>query len=295
MNKRELFGKVMRAGVKVIPFCLFAFLPLNMLAQDDDMYFVPTKENLAKEADNYGVPRRTYYAGSSRSVDEYNRRVKVGANPTDSVGNDIINFSAVRGVYPDSTYTEGEDSDYQLTRRMSRFDDYTPSEAYWEGFRDGRWSSPWSWSYSSLYWHDYWYWNDPWYWNSSWYWQFPYYRGFYGYYPWYYGGYYGYYGYGYRPWYYGGYYTYYVSTGGGHRPSGRPVNHRPRLNGNNYGGYRDNSTRTSNTNRGGNFGGSRGTSTFGGGGGSRGGGSFGGGGGGGGRSASGGRSFGGRK
>ena len=282
---------------KLIMFLFLSMaLPLSMLAQDDDMYFVPTKENKAKEAENYGMPSRTYYVGSSRSVDDYNRRSMIGVNPTDSVGNDIIDFSAVRGVYPDSTYTEMEDDgDYQLTRRMSRFDDYTPSQAYWEGYRDGRWASPWSWSYSSLYWNDYWYWNDPWYWNSSWYWRYPYYSGYYGYYPWY-TGYYGYYGYGYRPWYYGG--GIYISTGGGHRTNGRPTNHRPRLNGNNYGGYRDNSTRTSttNTSRGTNFGGSRSTSTTSSGsfGGSRGGGSFGGGGGGG-RSASGGRSYGGRR
>ena len=287
---------------KLIMFLFLSMaLPLSMLAQDDDMYFVPTKENKAKEAESYGLPTRTYYAGSKRTVDEYNRRTMIGANQTDSVGNDIIDFSAVRGVYPDSVYNETDDSDYQLTRRMTRFDEYTPSQAYWEGYRDGRWASPWSWSYSSLYWNDYWYWNDPWFWNSSWYWRYPYftgyydYYGYYGYYPWY-AGYYGYYGY--RPWYYGGYY---VSSGRAYRRDGRPVNHRSRLNGNNYGGYRDNSTRSGNTNNnpGTSYGGSRSFSTtssgsFGGG--NSGGGSFGGGGrSGGGRSASGGRSFGGRK
>lgn len=284
---------------KLIMFLLLSMsLPLSIVAQDDDMYYVPTKENKAKEAESYGLPTRTYYAGSTRTVDEYNRRVMIGVNQTDSVGNDIIDFSAVRGVYPDSVYNEAGNSDYELTRRMSRFDDYTPSQAYWEGYRDGSWASPWSWSYSSFYWNDYWYWNAPWVWNSSWYWRYPYYTGYYGYYPWY-TSYYGYYGYAYRPWYYGGYY---VSPGRVYRNDGRPANRRPRLNGTNYGGYRDNSTRTvdTNTNRGTNYGGSRSTSTtsgssFGGG---RSGGSFGGGhsgGGGGGRSASGGRSFGGRK
>lgn len=291
---------------KLIMFLLMSVaLPLSMMAQDDDMYYVPTKENKAKEAESYGMPTRTYYAGSTRSVDEYNRRMMVGVNQTDSVGNDIIDFSAVRGVYPDSVYNES-DSDYELTRRMTRFDDYTPSQAYWDGYRDGRWASPWSWSYSSLYWNDYWYWNDPWLWNSSWYWRYPYYT---GYYPWY-SGYYGYYGYRYHPWYWGGYYGGYYGDyyGGGYvrnhnyRRDVRPVNRRPRLNCTNYGGYRDNSTRpVNNGNSGASYGGSRSMSTtnsgsFGGG---RSGGSFGGGGGsyggGGGRSASGGRSFGGRK
>ena len=121
----------------VLPLYLFTFLPLSMLAQDDDMYFVPTKENLAKEAKMYGMPQNVYYSGSNRSVDDYNRRAQF-SYPVDSTGNDIIDFSAVRGVYPDSAYSQPvENDDYALTRRMSRFDDYTPSEAYWDGYRAG--------------------------------------------------------------------------------------------------------------------------------------------------------------
>ena len=173
---------------KLFLLTVISALPLTMMAQDDDMYFVPSKKNVAQEAESYGMPKNTYYAGSSRSVDDYNRRAWTSVTPIDSTGNDIIDFSAVRGVYPDSTYSETEANDFQLTRKMSRFDDYTPSEAYWDGYRDGRWSSPWYYGgYSS------WYWNDPWYWGSPWY-----YGSYYGWYsPWYYG-----YGY-YRPWYYG--------------------------------------------------------------------------------------------
>ena len=55
---------------------------------------------------------------------------------------------------------------------MSRFEDYTPSDAYWAGYRDGRWTSPWY--YSSYYpWYDSWY--DPWYYGSYWGWYSPYY------------------------------------------------------------------------------------------------------------------------
>lgn len=177
-------------------------LPLMTMAQDDDMYFVPTKENVEKEAQTYGLPRDTYYSGSQRSVDEYNRRAWSKVTPIDSAGNDIIDFSAVRGVYPDSTYTENNDRDYRYMRRMSRFDDYTPSQAYWDGFRDGAWSSPWYYSRHYV-WYDPWYWDDPWYYG---------YYGYYGYYsPWritYY-----------RPWgYYGWYRPHYRYVGTVYRP-----------------------------------------------------------------------------
>ena len=182
---------------KVFLFGVFSALPLMMMAQDDDMYFVPTKDNVAKEAKTYGMPKNTYYSGSDRTVDEYNKRSWSSVAPIDSAGNDIIDFSAERGVYPDTIYGEQVNDDYRYTRRMSRFDDYySPSAAYWEGYRDGRWSSPWY--YSRWYgWYDPWYY-DPWY-YSSWYGPSWYYGGWYG------GYYVGWYDY-YRPWYYGGWY-----------------------------------------------------------------------------------------
>ena len=122
---------------KLILLTILSSISLSMVAQDDDMYFVPTKANLAKEAKKYGMPQNVYYSGSNRSVDDYNRRAMIGA-PIDTTANDIIDFSAVRGVYPDSDSLATESEDYKLTRRMSRFDDYTPSVAYWEGYRDGR-------------------------------------------------------------------------------------------------------------------------------------------------------------
>lgn len=193
---------------KVMVSFLLGALPLAMMAQDDDMYFVPSKKSVERETVNNGMPRSTYYSGSNRSVDDYNRR-GVGNSyyqvmPTDTTGNDIINFSAEQGVYPDSAQTE----DFALTRQMSRWDGYTPAETYWQGYNDGRvdmlsWHSPWY--YSSFYpWYDsYWYWNDPWYyrhygWYSPWY------------DPWYYGGY-----YWHRPYWYGGFYY-----GGGYHQGG---------------------------------------------------------------------------
>ena len=193
---------------KLILLTLVSAFSLSLMAQDDDMYFVPTKENVAKEARKYGMPQNVYYSGSNRSVDDYNRRAQF-SSPVDSTGNDIIDFSAVRGVYPDSAYSQPvENDDYALTRRMSRFDDYTPSEAYWDGYRAGLWSSPWyntwySW-YDPWYYDSWWYWNDPFY-YSSWYgWRYPYY-----YSTWYSPRYYGYH-------YYGGSY---ISRGGSSRLS----------------------------------------------------------------------------
>lgn len=274
----------------IMSLLLLGVLPINMVAQDD-MYFVPSKKQKAKDVYEYGLPRGTYYSGSSRSVDDYNRRVLKGAIPTDSAGNDIIDFSAVRGVYPDSTENTSSADDYKLTRQLSRFDDYTPSQAYWEGYRDGQWMSPW---YASRWysWYDY----DPWYWNYPYY--YGYYSSWYGWYsPWYYGYYrpwnYGYYGY-YSPRWYGGYvrttpHRGRITTYDSRRDFGRTTSRT-----NNSRTYNENRSFGSNRNSSSSFGAPRSSSGSFGGGGSIGGGGGTRGGGGGGYS-SGGRSFGGRR
>ena len=58
---------------------LIGAMPLAMMAQDDDLYFVSKKKKsvVVEEAqDQFGLPKDTYYAGSNRSVDEYNRRFR---------------------------------------------------------------------------------------------------------------------------------------------------------------------------------------------------------------------------
>ncbi len=166
---------------------------LSSLAQDDDMYFVPTKKNVARDRATYGIPADTYYSGSMRSVDEYNRRWASSYEVLPVDTGDIISFAGVEGVYPDSL------GDFSLTQRMTRFDGYEPSAAYWAGYSRGYsdswgWHSPWYYSYYP--WYDWYY--DPWYYDS-WYW-----GGWYGWYgPWYSPWYRGYYSY-YDPWYYGG-------------------------------------------------------------------------------------------
>ena len=178
-------------------------LPQTMLAQDDDLYFVPKKTSAPQVAqDRFGMPKDTYYSGSDRSVDEYNRRLKsrVEVLDEDTTKSDIIDFSAEKGVYPDSLQIE----DYKLTKRMTRFDDYRLADnaSFWAGYEAGRrdwgWHSPWyyssygwydPWYYSSWRWYDPWYdpwyygyagWYDPWYyrpgWGWGWSWRYPYYR-----------------------------------------------------------------------------------------------------------------------
>lgn len=197
---------------KLLLISMFAgMLPLTLVAQDDDLYFVPKKKSVEKVTDDYGVPAQVYYSGSDRSIDEYNRRTKsrVEVIDNDSTANDIIEFSAEKGVYPNDSVS-GED--FKLTKEMSRFDDYKISDnaAFWAGYEAGRydwgWHSPWY--YSRYGWYDPWYygrwgWYDPWYygyrWYSPWYssWYSPYYYGWYD--PWYYG--YSWYGPSYYGWY----------------------------------------------------------------------------------------------
>ena len=172
-------------------------LPLSMVAQDDDLYFVPKKKSAEKVTDNYGMPSGVYYSGSDRSIDEYNRRTMshVEMIGNDSTLNDTISFSAEKGVYPNDSIS---DEDFKLTKKMSRFDDYRISDnaAFWAGYEAGRydwaWHSPWY--YTRYGWYDPWYygrwgWRDPWYYGYSWYspwyytWHSPYY---YGYYSWHY-------------------------------------------------------------------------------------------------------------
>lgn len=199
---------------------LIGALPLSMVAQDDDLYFVPKKQSAVEKASvRNGLPRETYYSGSNRSVDDYNRRVST-YEPVDSASSDIIDFDGTLGVYPDSL------EDFRLTKKMERFDDYSLSdnEAYWAGYQQARsdllWHSPWY--YRTYGWYN---WYDPWYYTS---WRFGLYDPwYYGPYSWYYGGWYGgwwdpwydslYYGYYWGYPYYGYNYAYYGVGGRGLR------------------------------------------------------------------------------
>lgn len=204
---------------------LLAMAAATVTAQTDDMYFVPKKVKKVPALRWDAAPRweanddrPAYYVGSNRDVDEYNRRRGFRSSYTtlanDSLHNDVIDFAAGNGVYPDSlgldtTVTShrknfaasdyDDADDYRYCRRMQRFD----------GFYD-----PWFYGYSTFYgpyygagWYNPWY--DPWMYG---------YCGWYG--PWRYG----YYGYGwpyYSSWYWGGWgYPYYW---GSHYYWGAPV------------------------------------------------------------------------
>ena len=190
---------------QVLISVLFASMPLTMMAQDD-MYFTPSKQSkVQSKVEDLNTEEPTYYSGSDRDVDEYNRRGKLSSYyqkiGEDSLGNDVIVFHTGDGTYDTSkadTVYKGSgsyygDDDFAYSRRMSRFD----------GF------------YGYYPWYDPWYapWYDPWYygygygWSWRYGWYSPYYYGYYGWgYPYYrYGwGYPYYYGWGY-PRYYGYY------------------------------------------------------------------------------------------
>ena len=273
---------------------LIGAMPLAMMAQDDDLYFVPKKKQASKVekvTEIYTLPSEAQYEGSNRTVDEYNRRTlsTYEVIDGDSTKLDVIDFTEGKGVYPDSL----QDEDFKLTKKMLRFEDYDISNnaAFWAGYHIGLsyWHSPWYYSRYGWGWYDPWY--DPWYfggWYSSYYpwydpWYYPYGYGYYAWYsPYYYGwGYpYYYYAWGY-PYYYGGggHSHYYGHTGNAGTIDRRGGSHHPIYgsrgsianNSQRSGSLRDRASRmsggqvyssgNSNRSRSGNFGGYRGSSS----------------------------------
>ena len=106
---------------------LMGAMPLSMLAQDD-LYFVPKKKSVEKSVVGTAVQQPVTISDCGRSVDEYNRRQKSSYEVIDgdTVRNDIIEFTAEQGVYPDSAKEEKDD--FELTKKMARFDDYQLAE-----------------------------------------------------------------------------------------------------------------------------------------------------------------------
>jgi hypothetical protein len=166
---------------------LIGAMPLAMMAQDDDLYFVPKKKKaqVEKVKDITPVVAPQPKAKSSYEVID-----------GDTTKLDVIDFTEGKGIYPADTL---ETEDFALTKNMVRFDDYDVSDndAFWAGYRAGRdtwmWHSPWY--YGRYGWYDPWYYGS-WYSYSRWY--SPYYYSWYD--PWFYGW--------YDPW-YGPYYSYY--------------------------------------------------------------------------------------
>ncbi len=164
---------------------IVGMLPLVSMAQDD-MYFVPSKKKATKAEYTQKQPQTTYYSGSQRDVDEYNRQGGYTLH-IDSAGNTTLSFDGATDEYPPSDYVATED--YSYTKRMSRFDDYAWDAGYRRGYHDAftdswYWNDPWyydrwyyaSWRYGGwsfswhhpIYWHRPHYWHHPWY-GGSWY------------------------------------------------------------------------------------------------------------------------------
>lgn len=176
---------------------LFSFIaaaaPCLGFAQTDDMYFIPGKEAKTQEVRrtepqsvagtaHRNTAREVYAGGSTRDVDEYNRRYQWT--------NDSI--SADSGDIRDS-----DEEDYACSRRIIRFNApvigvavssplywdlrYGPASFYWDVYDDGLYAyafpSDWYWWPSSFWgWGLYhlhgwgWYggWYDPWLWGAHW-------------------------------------------------------------------------------------------------------------------------------
>ena len=211
--KKNVRNKGMGLVKWFLPFYLLTFLPLSMMAQDDDLYFVAKKKKASK------VEQVKEYAPVVAPQPKAKSSYEVIDGDTTKL--DVIDFAEVKGVYPSDTL---ETEDYALTKKMMRFDDYDVSNnaAFWAGYNAGRstwltWHSPWYYSRYGLYepWYNsYWYnYYSPWYysWYDPWYygWYDPYYSSwgwpYYGYYSWY------------SPYWHGGYYHdyYYPIYGGG--------------------------------------------------------------------------------
>ncbi len=211
----------------VLISALVCLCAINAAAQDDDMYYTPSKKVKAANKAAYEKAKaeeaayeraqeeayaraqaRAYsqivsanYSGSTRDVDEYNRRYyngtttntsgsttsdngmpksyytvigdSTGALRSDSIGNDVIAFNNTKGQYPDSLSRDNMATDYKYSRRLERFDGARPQVNIYIN------NDPWYWSSwrRPYYWSGYydpWF-DDPWYWGPRWGWS-----GYYG-------------------------------------------------------------------------------------------------------------------
>ena len=94
---------------------------VSVFAQDDDMYFTPSKDKVAEEqpkTSSYSYidedeSEGEYRSGAMRDVDEYNRRGNYGSD------------YSKQPMYDDSvTISRQEYEDFAYSRQMERFDDY---------------------------------------------------------------------------------------------------------------------------------------------------------------------------
>lgn len=169
----------MKAKRIVFAVALFCFICSCVQAQDD-MYFTPKKSD-KKEIRQEKV---TFYNGSSRNVDEYNRRGQFASSyfnlDSDTLYSDVIEFgmdstlSSIKDSVVESgdfEYSYTPEDDYVYTRQMCRYDDFYWYDPWWYGWYGPYW-------YRSPYWYSGWWydpWYDPWYygWHRPWGWYYP--------------------------------------------------------------------------------------------------------------------------
>ncbi len=201
-----------RFFITLMAICTIA---TGSFAQEDDVYFVPSRNAKTKVTNTSGVPSSSYQSIETPAesnwaegrgyghwdVDAYNRR---GAY-ADSLTSD----SLYQSMYADSLGLYGSGSGYDCTERIIRFHSPDPGVCI---------SSPY---YADFYYDLYWY--DPWHYNS-WYWGAynPWWGWSYRYSPYWYSGWYGWYGW-YDPWYHPWYDPYWYPGGG--RPPHHPGHH----------------------------------------------------------------------
>ena len=194
-----------RIFISLIALCTVS---VGSFAQNDDLYFVPSRSAKTTATPPSGVPSSSYQPISTPNeshwaegrgnghwdVDAYNRR---GAY-ADSLNAD----SLYQSMYADSLSLYAGGSGYDCTERIIRFHSPSPGVCV---------SSPY---YVDFYYDTYWY--DPWY-RSSWYWGVydPWWGWGYGYSPYWYSGWYGWYGW-HNPWYHPWYDPYWYPGGGYH-------------------------------------------------------------------------------
>lgn len=189
---------------KLLLTALFAAMSLGGYAQDDDMYFVPTKKQ--KQAEREAAQRETpkvlheecdETVAGERDVDEYNRRGKAKDDVvlTDSAGVQwtlIVDENGETMWVPveetdadtavaaaDTTYDFVDEDDYVYTRRLKRYHDYY-SPVYCVTVYDPWYYDSWyydPWYYTGWYgygWHAHahwgWGWSYGWGWGPGWGW-----------------------------------------------------------------------------------------------------------------------------
>lgn len=180
----------------------FLLVSLGTYAQDDDMYFTPSKTSKAKKTETLKIQEGTYdddavygglsstvedYNGKSYSdaeVDAYNRRGYKVSGDTLFIGDGDSLTSGLSGAYADELY----DNDYYYSHRMARFHDpviniyygygvpywgwHYGYYDYWDWYTDPYWYWTWNWGWNVYPWHYAWY--------GSWGWNYPWHGGWYG-------------------------------------------------------------------------------------------------------------------